>query len=74
VSVFFPKLIADSPSDWIQLECGIFFVFYVTLSLCVSCDTEGREICSMKLYYLDVTLLNINKTFPYRKKYVFLTR
>jgi hypothetical protein len=28
----------------------------------------------MKLYYLDVTLLIINKAFPYQKKIVFFDK
>jgi hypothetical protein len=34
----------------------------------VSCDAEVGRWCSGKLYYLNVTFLNINKAFPYPKK------
>jgi hypothetical protein len=34
----------------------------------VSCDAEVGRWCSEKLYYLNVTFLNINKAFPYKKK------
>jgi hypothetical protein len=31
-------------------------------------ECRSREWHSRKLYYLDVTYLNINKAFPYQKK------
>jgi hypothetical protein len=52
----------------------VWDLFYVTLKMCVSCDTETGRWCSMKLYYLDVTLLIINKAFPYQKKIVFFDK
>jgi hypothetical protein len=33
-------------------------------------ECRSREWHSRKLYYLDVTYLNINKAFPYLKKNV----
>jgi hypothetical protein len=36
--------------------------------VCRACDAEAGSQRSRKLYYLDVTFLNINKAFPYQKK------
>jgi hypothetical protein len=72
--VFFPgSLVTVYSSDWIQLEREILLSFnYVFLLLgwmCRACDAEARSQHSKKLYYLNVTFLNINKAFPYEKSY-----
>jgi hypothetical protein len=55
-----------SSSVWV-----FFFLFRFFLAVCIM-ECRSREWHSRKLYYLDVTYLNINKAFPYLKKMLFL--
>jgi hypothetical protein len=65
--MFFPgSWVTVKSEDWIQLECGFVLIFRC-LRLSVSCYAEAGSSCSRKLYYLDVTFMNINKTFPFKK-------
>jgi hypothetical protein len=71
--VFFPSsLVTVYSSDWIQLEREILlsfnYVFLLLGCMCHAYDAEARSRHSKKLYYLNVTFLNINKAFPYEKK------
>jgi hypothetical protein len=50
---------------WEFLFLLSFFLFFWP---CASWDAEVGSGHSKKLYYLDVTYLNINKAFPYKKK------